>query len=631
MASVQFHKPPRWVSRGDAAPADVRRLREGAGLPEWLARALVVRGIEDADQARRYLSPGLRDLHSVHQLDGIEPVVSRLLRARAEGVRVGVHGDYDVDGLASTALVVRVLRTLGFDALPFVPHRLRDGYGLSPRGLRWLHSHGVGVVITCDAGSSDGDVIRWARDELGLDVLVTDHHLVDESPVAAEAFVNPQATGSRYPFPHLCGTGVAYKVLEALLEATGESPEACLAPYLDLVALATVCDVVPLTDENRVFVAEGLPRFADSRVPGLRALLELVKVPPSEVSEHALGWLLGPRLNAPGRIGEPAQGLELLLTDDPARARSLAASLESINEQRIELTRRIQEQVFQRIDRMDLDALYGIALGPERGQGDLWHPGILGIVAGRVVERYSRPAFLFSRDPDTGSWKGSGRAPDHSHVHLHAVLSELAPHLARFGGHRLAAGASLPAQGANLEAFARAFDERCRAATLEGDRIPTLYLDSEVELAELSAAGLETLSRMAPFGHGNDPVQVAVRGVSILWAKPAGREKRHLKVAVESHGRTLEVLGRDLAVRFPHLVRSGHRWRGDLLLRFEEEIGIGGRRIPFVLADLGELQREGEASGDGLDLLERLPSRRASPEASGQDERVRGSACLEGS
>ena len=624
MEKVDVVRERRWAPRGEVDPASLRVVERETGLPPWVSRILVQRGISNADEARWYLRPDPSFLHPASSLDDLEPLVERLLRARESGEKIMIHGDYDVDGVSATTLLTRVLRLLDFKVLPFVPHRMVDGYGVSSRALRTYREKGVSVVLTCDTGTGAHAEILNARDDLGLDVLVTDHHLAGPDDPPALAHVNPQRPACSYPFKGLAGVGVVYKVLEALVDAVGADREVVLDPYLDLVALGTVCDVVPLVEENRILVSEGLERFADSRVPGIQALLEIVKVSPSEVTAHTLGWLLGPRLNAPGRLEDARISLELLLADDPQEVRALAARVEEINARRIDLTQAVQDRVFRRLEQSSLDESFGIALGPEEGEEELWHLGVLGIVAGRVVERYSRPTFLFGRDPETGLWKGSGRAPSHGHVNLHEILCRTSDLLDRFGGHRLAAGGTLADREDILAAFQEAFDAECQRDTREGDRTPTLAVDAEVRLEDLSADDLQMMARFAPFGHMNEPIHLAIRDVGILWARSAGRENAHLKLGVESGGRTFEVLGRQMTSMFPELVRGGHRWRGDLLLRLEEEVAIGGRRVPFVLVDIQNLKKQEAASDDGIDLLDRIrprPQGAMSPEESRRSPR----------
>lgn len=428
MADTRTH-PLLWQEKTVPDPEVVDRIAAATTLPRPICVLLAQRGYIDIDDIRAYLKPDLSRLHDPFQMRDMSLVVERLLRAYRSGEPVFIHGDYDVDGLSSTALFTRVLARLGFDVEPFVPDRHIDGYGISLRALERAAEEGYRLVLTCDVGVSAHDEIRTATQNLGLEVLVTDHHQLSNRLPPAGAVINPHRSDCLYPFKGLCGVGVAFKVLQALVRAMGRSEAEDLYPYLDLVALGSVADVVPLLDENRVFVHFGLRRLRETGIVGLRALIEVAELAPERLTERAISHALGPRLNAIGRLDRSSIGLRLLLTDDADEARDLARILNQANAERQEVQRAIERDAIDQVLRMgDLDPIWAIALF-----GETWHHGVVGIVANRTVEHFGRPAFLFAPTENL-EWKGSGRAPKSGNprLDLHDILMECRDHLVTF-------------------------------------------------------------------------------------------------------------------------------------------------------------------------------------------------------
>jgi single-stranded-DNA-specific exonuclease len=445
----------------------------------------------------------------------MEAACVAIRRAIAEGRSICVHGDYDVDGICATALAVTVLRELGAEVTWHLPSRFEEGYGLSGETLTRLAGGETGLVLTVDCGITAVDEVAQAR-ELGLEVVVTDHHRPgDALPDCAVVATRP----SEYPFPELCGTGVVYKLAQAL----GAEH---LDRRLDLVALATVADVVPLLDENRGLVAAGLKRLAVTSNPGLRALMGAAKVDPAMVDAGAIGFRLAPRINAAGRLGHPGTALELLLTEDPKEADRLAAELETLNRDR---------QAVE--DRILREALAQMAEWPEAKQrrrgyvlaGEDWHRGVIGIVASRLVERFHRPVVLIAGGED--EWTGSGRSIPV--FDLHGALGACADLLGRWGGHRAAAGLSIRPE--NVEAFADAFAARAAEDLSEDDLAPVVRVDAVVRGTELTLDLSSELERLAPFGLGNPGVTLLAVGCELSELGAVG-EGKHLKLAVLADG-----------------------------------------------------------------------------------------------
>jgi single-stranded-DNA-specific exonuclease len=493
---------------------EIGALATALGVSETTASVLARRGYGDPEEASAFLAAAFPG-HDPYGLGAMREAVAAIWGAIAAKRRICVHGDYDVDGICATALAVEGLRALGADVEWHLPSRFEEGYGVSGETLARLADEGCGLLLTVDCGITAVAEVAEARAR-GLEVVVTDHHRPGETlpdcPVVA-----PRP--SDYPFPELCGTGVVYKLLEAL-----EAPE--LERRLDLVALATVADVVPLVDENRALVTAGLRRLARTTRPGLRALMRSARVDPARVDAGALGFRLGPRINAAGRLGHPGAALELLLTEDPEEAERLAGELERLNRDR---------QAVE--DRILRDALRQVAEWPEparrrRGYvlaGADWHRGVIGIVASRLAERLGRPVVLLA--PGEEGWVGSGRSIPA--FDLHAALGACAEHLTRWGGHRAAAGLSL--EDESRDAFARAFAAHADAVLDDAALQEVLTVDAVVDGRELTLELCEELGGLAPFGLGNPGVTLLAAGCELGELTTVG-EGKHLRLAVTANG-----------------------------------------------------------------------------------------------
>jgi len=529
----------RWVVAPRPDQSAVSGLVERLHLPDALAALLVQRGQGNADEARKYLRPAIDDLSDPHALSGMAEAVDAIASTVRAGGTIMVHGDYDVDGQCATAVLTRVLRAAGADVVPFVPHRLRDGYDFGPAGLAAARAAGASLVVTCDCGITAVDTVRDAR-AAGIGVVVTDHHLPGDELPPAIAIVDPQRPDDTSGLTGLCGTGIAFKLVQALIPALGLPVN---LPYylLDLVALATVADVVPLQGENRILVKHGLRLLADSNWPGVRALLEASGLAGKELRAGHLGFILGPRLNAAGRIGDAADGLRLLLSDDMEEVSALARRLEGLNVERQALDQRMLDEALCQVEQSaDLERDSGFVLA-----GDGWHPGVVGIVASRVVERYGRPAFLIAFDGDIG--KGSGRSI--SRFDLHSALLACGDLLERYGGHQMAAGLTIRRQ--NLEAFRERFAGIARESLAPEDLGPEQRVDLEVGLHEVTYE-LERLCRyLEPCGTGNASPVFGVRGVRLAGRSRVGQG--HLKGTLDDGRYRLPAIGFQWADRVPWL------------------------------------------------------------------------------
>ena len=529
----------RWVVSPRPDREAVLGLAERLHLPEPLAALLIQRGQTDPDSARQYLRPSLGALSDPLALKGMAEAVDAITRTVRAGGTILVHGDYDVDGQCATALLTRALRAGGADVVPFLPHRLRDGYDFGPAGLEAARAAGASLIITCDCGITAVDTVRAARAE-GIGVVVTDHHLPGPELPPAVAVVDPQQQGDTSGATSLCGTGVAFKLVQALVPALGLPVN---LPYylLDLVALATVADVVPLLGENRILVKHGLRLLGESTWPGVRALVEASGLSGRDIRASHLGFILGPRLNAAGRIAEAADGLRLLLSDDLDQALAMARRLEALNVERQALDQRILDEALSQVELTadpDRDAGFVIA-------GEGWHPGVGGIGASRVGERYGRPAFLIAFDGEIG--KGSGRSI--SRFDLHAALLACGDLLERYGGHQMAAGLTIRRE--NLDAFRERFGSLAREKLAPEDLGPEQRVDLEVGLHEVTSELERLMRHLEPCGTGNSSPVFGVRGVRLAGRCRVGQG--HLKGMLDDGRSRLPAIGFQWADRVPWL------------------------------------------------------------------------------
>jgi single-stranded-DNA-specific exonuclease len=503
----------------DCPPTAQAELVGALCISELTAAVLVRRGYSDPAAARRFLD-GEQPPHDPFLLGDMEAACTQIRSAVEEGRRICVHGDYDVDGISATALAVLLLRELGAEAAWHLPSRFDEGYGVRSETLARLADEGCGLVLTVDCGITAAAEVAEAK-ERGLDVVVTDHHrpgdTLPDCPIVA-------TRPSDYPFPELCGTGVVYKLGQALFGVDSDIPRR----HLDLVALATIADVVPLVDENRSLAISGLRALARTAKPGLRALMQSAAVDAATVDAGSVGFRLAPRLNAAGRLGHPREALELLLTEDETEARRLAGSLEELNRERQAVEGRILREAVAQVESWPPEQrarrAYAVA-------GADWHEGVIGIVASRLVERYHRPVVLIAGAE--GDWKGSGRSiPSFD---LHGAVGACAGLLGRWGGHRAAAGLSIRPE--NVDAFAEAFAEQAAATIDEADLEPVTSIDAIVaRRADLSLDLCTELARLAPFGLGNPAPILLAPGCGLAELATVG-DGKHLRFRIRRDGR----------------------------------------------------------------------------------------------
>jgi single-stranded-DNA-specific exonuclease len=537
MENATWQLPP-----GDGRQAGL--LAAELGLSRTTASVLVRRGYDEPAEAQAFLEGALPG-HDPFALGDMPEAVETIRAAVARGARICVHGDYDADGICATALAVFLLRELGACPVWHLPSRFEEGYGLNGQTLTRLASE-VDLVLTVDCGITAVEEVAAGR-ELGLEIVVTDHHRPGEAFPACPVVAPLKGD---YPFTGLCGTAVVWKLAEALLGP--EHP--FLDRHLDVVALATIADVVPLVDESRALARAGLRRLAQTQKPGLRALMAVAGVDPAACDEGAIGFRLAPRINASGRLCRPEAALDLLLTEDADEARQLALQLEELNRER--------QAIEERILRAAVDEIEGWSASRRSRRGYVvsgadWHEGVIGIVASRLVERYTRPVVLIA------GTKGSGRAP--GSFDLHGALAACADELERFGGHRAAAGLTIAAD--RIDAFAEAFAAHADAVLSDEDLRPRVIIDAIVTGSELGLPLCEELGRLAPFGLGNPGVTLLVDACELTELGTVG-DGKHLRFRVQQRGRDA---GSAIAFGFgSQLDRFRRLGRYDVAFRLQE-------------------------------------------------------------
>src|SRR5256714_15573615 len=561
--------PPRWIIPKSPDEDAVRALAEALSLPDIVCRLLLIRGYVTADEAKSFLRPKLDRLHDPLSFLSMDKAVERLARAVREQELVFVHGDYDVDGICSTTILTRVIRSLGGQATPFIPRRIEDGYDLSDAGVNAALAAGAKVLVTCDCGTGAvGPIARLCRS--GVDVIVTDHHLPSGELPDCLSILNPKRPGCGYPDKDLAAVAVTWKLSLALARVLGAN-ENFIWAMLDLVALATVADVAPLRGENRVFVRYGLKMLGETRNIGMRALLRAAGLDGRQLTAGRIGFILAPRLNAAGRLGHAIRGVELLLTENEHEANVIARELEELNHRRQEIDHATLEQARERVLAMDLEEQYSLVLAD-----DAWHPGVVGIVASRLVEEFGRPTVLIALSGEQG--KGSGRSIPK--FDLHGALGQSRQYLLRYGGHRAAAGITIERD--KVPEFAARFNEVARSVLTPVDLVPEIRVDLEVSIEGLDGR-IESLFRhFEPFGIGNPtPVLLARNGAIARPPRAIGEDG--LKLALDTGTGSLEAVGWGLASR-AHEFQPGTKV--DVAFRLERDDYRGETYLQARIADI---------------------------------------------
>jgi len=502
------------------------RLAGQLGIAPLTAQLLLNRGMKTPPQVREFLEGNLSQLHSPQLFEDMDKAIQRIRQALQRREKILIYGDYDVDGIAGISLLLLAFRQLGQEVSYYLPHRIREGYSLNKKSIREAKANQVNLIITVDCGIDSYEEISLAKKE-GIDVIITDHHKVKDHIPPALAIINPWFS-KNYPFKNLAGVGVVYKLVQALAESF---PEISPANYLDLATLGTVADVVPLIEENRILVREGLKEIANCSKLGINALLEVAGIKRPEITADKIAFILGPRLNAGGRMDSARKGVNLLTTPDEEIARKIAQELNQDNRLRQKMEEQILKKALQDIEtKVDLAKERVLVLSD-----DQWHPGIIGIVASRISERFFKPTIIISLDGDKG--KGSGRS--RGDFDLFASLNHCADCLDAYGGHKHAAG--LEIIKANLDSFRKKINAYASKLP-EESFLPTLEADGQIALKELTFSVVKEFSLLEPFGEGNEEPLFITPELKIA-APPKRVGNNHLKFWVEHNNFFLEAIG----------------------------------------------------------------------------------------
>jgi single-stranded-DNA-specific exonuclease len=555
-------RPRRWQF-SPVDPAHSRSLAESLNLPEAVAQILCARNLEDPVAASEFLSPSLSRLHDPLLLLDMQPAVDRLVRAIREHEPIEIHGDYDVDGTTSTVILKTAIEMAGGQASFFIPHRIRDGYGIRDTAIERAAQNGVKLIVSVDTGIRAQDAVRRAND-LSMDVIVTDHHLPEGHLPPAIAVINPNRPGCPYPEKNLCGAGVAFKVAQALLATLGwprDKFERILASFLKMAAIATIADVVPLTGENRIIVYHGLRGLASVRNPGLRALLDAAGVAEGRApTAYEVGFRIAPRINAAGRMASAEEVIELFIGADPVKARAIAERLSTLNSERQEEEARVIEQILQECEASATQEAAMVFAG------EGWHRGVLGIVASRLAERFCRPCFVLGTQ--NGETAGSGRSI--AAFHLLDSLESMSQLFIKFGGHRQAAGVTMATE--HVAEFRRALAAYADGVLKPEDFEPVQRIDASIRFKQIDANFWKSLQRLEPFGMGNPAPVFMARNVEVV-SEPTLMKEKHFRFAAAQEGRVIKFVAFNMANRIAEFARGTHL---DIAFKLEADDYSGG-------------------------------------------------------
>ena len=566
----------RWLLPATDA-REIEALSAALRIGAPAARVLAHRGLAAPEAARSFLHPSFEELHDPLTLRDMPAAIARIGRAIGGHEKILIYGDYDVDGTTSVVLLTKAIELAGGAAGYHVPHRLKDGYGMRTEVVEAAAEQGVTLIVSVDTGIRAAEVVRRAG-ELGIDVIVTDHHLPEAELPPALAVLNPNRPDCEYPEKNFCGAGVAFKLIQALLPSLGwpaARVRRVCESFLKLAAIATVADVVPLTGENRIMVKYGLDGLRDVRNPGLRALLDVAGFTGDAVpNARQVAFQIAPRINAAGRMDTARAVVELFLTGDAARARDLARQLHEQNTER------------QQVEAAIVETCQGIAVDGAACAlvyyAEEWHRGVLGIVASRMVERLHRPVFVLSRNPEDGTAQGSGRSIPA--FHLLQALESMPGMFLRFGGHKYAAGVTLEA--ARVDEFRERFNAFAAVRLKPEDFLRRLDVDAVLELREITDRNIEEIFALAPFGNGNPPPLFAAMNVEVA-APPVIMKEKHLRVTVRQNGRTLTLKSWNSAGRAAELAPGT---RLDIAFNLEEDAYSAARGYPGWAAMLRDFR-----------------------------------------
>jgi len=545
-----------------------KELSEALGIPILLAQLLINREVTTVDEARQFIQCSLEDLHDPFLMKDMDKAVARIKLAIEKGEKITVWGDYDVDGITSVGLLKNVLEQLGAYVTYYIPHRIEEGFGLNLTGVSAVSRNKTNLLITVDCGVNNVSEVSYLN-EVGIDTIITDHHQPKNSELPkAHAIINPLQEGCQYPFKYLAGVGLAFKLACALCEKIKGISNQMPLGHLDLVALGIISDISPMSGENRILTRYGLQRLTETEKEGLIALKKITRIDKKTLSTMHAGYILGPRLNAAGRMGSAEESLKLILSTSPEDASQLAERLDKENKNRQKLERKTFNEALVAVDREVNFKSHRIIILHQ----DDWHPGVVGIVASKIAERFYRPAILLSFKEQIG--KGSGRSVEN--FHLFKALDQCSGFLERFGGHRKACGLSIRRE--NLEGFKEAINKQAEVTLAQEDLRPRLEIDSEILLSQLNEKVIRQVEDLAPFGLGNRRPLFCTRKV-VIKSQPRILGKETIKMWVCNDNFSYEAIGFRMASQLQSLkmgqefdiayTPSINQWQGEDSIQLE--------------------------------------------------------------
>ncbi len=505
----------------------VQDIQDELNLSSVLAKVLVTRGLNTAEAARSFMEIDASEFHDPYLMKDMDIAVSRIRLAIDNQEKIVVYGDYDADGVTSTTVMMTVLEDLGADVSFMIPNRFKHGYGPNTELFQQVYDNGTKLIVTVDNGISGIDQVEFAN-ELGMDVIISDHHDIGDRLPNAFAVVHPRHPEGNYPFGELAGVGVAFKMAHALYE---EIPD----HLIELTAIGTVADLVPLHGENRLFVKEGLAALLDSPSPAIAALCEVSGIKQQDITEETIGFMFGPRINAIGRLQDADPAVQLFLTDDPVEARSLASGLDVLNKERQAIVKQITEEAMQQVAARYPTGVPRILLVAQEG----WNPGVVGIVASKLTEKFYRPAIVLSLNSETGKAKGSARSIEG--FHLYNELAKNRDILPHFGGHPMAAGMTLEAS--DVDVLRDRLILQAETSLTEEELLPVVDIDIPLQLSEIDITAIESMRLLAPFGMGFAKPKFYLEGVHVSSIRKIGAAQNHLKMELTQHAATLDAVG----------------------------------------------------------------------------------------
>ncbi|MDD3803551.1 MAG: single-stranded-DNA-specific exonuclease RecJ [bacterium] len=518
----------KWFMADSPDANEVENISQKLKLPAPLIKILFARNLRREDEIKEFLYPSIENLHDPFEMKGMRETADRIIGAINSKEKIMIFGDYDADGITSTAMLQRFFTLLGNAPIFFIPNRVEDGYGLSLSGIDYALKNRVSLIVTVDCGITAFQEIEYAKSR-GIDVVITDHHEVMNQVPDAVAFINPNRDDETYPFKSLAGCGVAFKLVQAISRLADYKGNV-IEDFIDFVTLGTVADVVPLLGENRIISHYGLSHLAKTENPGISKLMEVSGIEKRKVTSFHIGFILAPRINAMGRMSNATNAVKLLITDDDSTAEEIANELNTKNRMRQEVDSDVFEEAVSIIESQNLSSSSVIVLAKEN-----WHEGVIGIVASRLVEKYNKPTIMISISDGLG--KGSGRSVES--FHLYDALKSVESMLVSFGGHRLAAGLTIKKE--NIETFRRALQELAAECTCGENDVKRIDIDCEIKLDEITSELEEKLNLLSPFGFMNSKPLFASKNVSIV-GYPSLLKEKHLRVCIKQNRQTFECI-----------------------------------------------------------------------------------------